>query len=109
MLVENELDAYIGGFHLDALSSGLAAQRRRGHHPHRARRPQPESDSALGRASLSPEAARAFQDWLRARFIAVRTSIFMMPQKVPPHGQGILCSIGPPCEFIQNLGHLIEV
>jgi len=23
MLVENELDAYIGGFHLDALSSGL--------------------------------------------------------------------------------------
>jgi len=55
MLVENELDAYIGGFHLDALSSGLAAQRRRGHHPHRARRPQPESDSALGRASLGSE------------------------------------------------------
>src|SRR6266849_1328521 len=37
MMVENELDAYISGFHLDALTSGVPLRRPR-HHPHRRRR-----------------------------------------------------------------------
>ena len=38
MLIENELDAYISGFNLNALSSAVLAQRRPRHHPHRRRR-----------------------------------------------------------------------
>jgi hypothetical protein len=48
MTVENELDAYIGGFHLDALTSGVPLNVYPGHHPHPS---SPETSTGCSRSS----------------------------------------------------------